>query len=125
MESVKRRPYPSARWYGHIMTKEFDPAKVIFMVFSDNIPEALKMIDSINNPTLEYHVVDEDFATSMLVMSLCKHHISTVSTFSFWGAYLDKHQPTGGRSIFPPNFRSAHKNIGLPYKEWEILPEPK
>jgi hypothetical protein len=116
--------YPSARWYGHIMTKEFDPAKVIFMVFSDNIPGALKMINSINNPNLEYHVVDEDFVTSMLVMSLCKHHINTMSTYSYWGAYLDKHQPTGGKVFFPPHFREMHSNMPLPFEEWCVIPEP-
>jgi hypothetical protein len=125
MSTVLTRGYPSLKWFAHVMTKILDPARVVFVIFSDNIPSAKKMLDAIPHADLQYQVVDEDFATTLLVMSRCKHHVSTVSSYSFWGAYLDKHQPTGGRSFFHPNFQSLHDIADLPFKEWEVIPEPK
>lgn len=61
-----------------------------YFVFSDDVSEARKMfggndkfiyVEGNNNP-LNYR--------DMQLMSLCKHNITCNSTFSFWGAYLNR-----------------------------------
>ena len=42
---------------------------------------------------------------------------------SFSGAYLNKQQPHGGRTIVPDYWLHRH-NADLPFPEWEITPEP-
>ena len=87
---------------------------------------------------LEYLVIDENSVVALHLISLCKHHVITSSTYSFWfdwakrmkidvivlccrGAYLDVNQPSGGRTIVP---RAFLDNLGggmIPYPQWEII----
>ena len=54
------------------------------------------------------------------VMALCTHHVLTSSTLSFWGAYLDERQPTGGKTILHASFFDAHGRGMVPYTEWIV-----
>ena len=119
--------FPGVNWYKDIMTKQFDPAKHIFVIFADNVPKMereylMPVREVIGSGSLHYHIVEEDFANSMLLMSLCKHHVGTSSTYSFWGIYLDVNQPHGGRTIFPANWKEREYGMDLPYAEWELKP---
>ncbi len=56
----------------------------------------------------EYHIVDwnrgEESFYDMMLMSCCRHNICANSTFSFWGARLNRH---GDKMMIRP---SIHKN---------------
>jgi len=62
----------------------------VFFVFSDD-PHWVKNNLSFNHPL---HFVDhnqgEDSYNDMRLMSLCKHHIIANSSFSWWGAWLNR-----------------------------------
>ena len=90
----KARGMPSLDWYKHVLTTEFDPAKVTYLVVSDHLPRAMEIMASFDAP-LNFIGVEEDFVSALALMSLCEHHVGTTSTYSFWGAYLDKQQPSG------------------------------
>jgi hypothetical protein len=78
------------------MENVLDPASVIFLVFSEDYHaiEPLFANCHIRNSAFRYVMIDEDFATSLALMTLCDHHFVSDSTFSFWGlcCLLDEQQ---------------------------------
>lgn len=114
-----RNKQTDAAWYLSVITTQFDLNQVMFLVFSDDIPVAVSILQGFNIPSMKYVMIDDDFVNSMLLMSLCTHHICAPSTFSYWGAYLDQKQPTGGKTIFPPEFEHLH-HVALPFAEWIV-----
>ena len=64
--------------------------------------------------------MEEDFANSLLLMTLCQHHIVAPSMFGYWGAYLDRKQPSGGRVYVPEEFLKLYFKE-LPFNEWIAL----
>ena len=120
---MRKFPYPKHDWYTRVMLSQFNPRNVTFLLIADDIDMMIDLLEKLpNRHELSYHIVDEDFAHSLLIMSLCKHHIGTASTYSFWGIYLDKQQPHGGTTIFPPEYLSQHSHSDMPFKEWRIVP---
>ena len=69
--------------------------------------------------------IEENVVMSTLMMSRCDHHILSSSTLSFWGAYLDRKQPTGGRTLLPSEFFVEHGHGMVPYPTWEEMGEGK
>jgi len=61
-----------------------------FLIFSDNINTIRPILPSLQIP---YTIVEgnEDYI-DIWTMSLCKHNILSFSTFSWWGAYLNRNK---------------------------------
>ncbi len=86
--SVKHRVHPSDAWYRKVLEDKLDPAKVVYLVFTE-VPSAASFFEEFaaRNPLMKYEVITENFALSLLLMSMCTHHVLAVSTFSFWGLH--------------------------------------
>ena len=62
-----------------------------FYIFSDDIEWVIKHVDTLNiNYTLVKGNTGNDSWIDMMLMSKCKHHIIANSSFSWWGAWLQK-----------------------------------
>lgn len=63
-----------------------------FFVFSDDLEYVNKLFGTKEN----YHIISENKGKNsfrdMQLMSKCQHNITANSTFSFWGAYLNKNK---------------------------------
>jgi hypothetical protein len=77
---------PSRAWYRHVIEDVLDPERMHFLVFSED-PAALALFDDVKtrHPDLQYTHVEENPALSLLLMSVCTHHVVSMSTLGFWG----------------------------------------
>lgn len=64
--------------------------KIIFLAFSDDLDYVGKNFRWIENLYIVDGNTGENSYRDMQLMSLCTHNIIANSTFSFWGAYLNK-----------------------------------
>tara|TARA_R110001599_G_scaffold171171_1_gene361688 strand:- start:473 stop:805 length:333 start_codon:yes stop_codon:yes gene_type:complete len=87
------------------------------LVFTDNIHHCNLTLSGLVSrfPDKNFHLIDEDQFVSLFMISMCDNNIVNISTFSFWGAYLNKKQPNN-RTIVPSNF--GHPPNMLCYDEW-------
>eukprot|EP00041_Stephanoeca_diplocostata_P028987 m.843500 g.843500 ORF g.843500 m.843500 type:complete len:464 (+) comp23473_c1_seq1:373-1764(+) len=92
----------------------------IFLIFSDNVARAKTLLAPVSNSGFPLVYIEENSVMSLRLMSMCMHHILTSSTLSFWGAYLDPAQPTGGRTLLHESFFVSHGREMIPYTEWEV-----
>lgn len=78
--------FPTHAWYRHVIENLLDPDRMVFLIFAEDT-SALSLFTELaaSRPQLRFHLIEEDFATSLLLMSMCTHHVVTVSTFGFWG----------------------------------------
>ncbi len=102
------------------MHKFFGFSTSIFFLFTDNKAQLQTVINKTLErfPNFRYIVVDEDEATSLALMTLCQHHVVTISSFGVWGAYLDPRQPSGGKTVVHKRFELMHGPLSVPFKEW-------
>lgn len=63
-----------------------------FFVFSDDIGYAEKMFETKNNIMIVRENQGKNSYRDMYFMSMCKHNIICNSTFSYWGARLNKNE---------------------------------
>ena len=75
---------------------EFDPAQVRFLVFSDDLAWCRETFA--NTPNLCFSDAPSP-VVDLCAMSLCDHNIIANSSFSFWGAFLNRH---AGKRVFCP-----------------------
>ena len=89
-----------------------------FVITTNNVERTKGIFNSddrFNGYTFFY--IDEDFDKQMVITSLCKDHILTNSTFSFWAIYLDRNAETS-KVIYSKTFEEQHSKEMVPYQEW-------
>tara|TARA_B100000902_G_C27224139_1_gene871261 strand:+ start:248 stop:1120 length:873 start_codon:yes stop_codon:yes gene_type:complete len=62
----------------------------IFLVFSDNMNYSKSLFTENNYHGIQFIFIRERDFIDLWIISLCDHHITSNSTFSWWGAYLNK-----------------------------------
>ena len=72
-----------------IKSKVKDPH---FFIFSDEVDKCRSFFKDLKNYYFIDWNKDKNSYRDMQLMSLCKHNIMANSTFSFWGAYLNKNK---------------------------------
>ena len=88
-----------------------------FFVFSNDHDFCRKLFDG----RIKYEIVDgnieKDSFRDMQLMSNCKHNIIANSTFSFWGAYLNKNPE---KIVIAPNLGVGVTEHNVPFAcpEW-------
>lgn len=91
---------------------------VKFFVFSDDIEYSKNFIKSITKYDNIIFVAEAQDILEMFLMSLCNDNIIANSTFSWWGAYLNKN--TNKRIFYPTEW------FGPDYKEYntkDLIPK--
>lgn len=100
---IRRGDYLDAaniEMFGNICTEAYYDSAIAYI--KKKFPQAVFYIFSDDSAYVreryqgeEYHIVDwnrgEDSFYDMMLMSHCRHNICANSTFSFWGARLNKH----------------------------------
>jgi len=81
----------------YILNRINDP---VFFIFSDDIEYSEKHFHYLSNKHFVSENRNVDNYRDMLLMSKCKHNIIANSSFSFWGAYLNKNS---NKIIIVPN----------------------
>ena len=97
--------------------------KYNILIFTDNTTKAenYKKFFMKEFPNNDYFIIDENVYISLIMMSMCNHHILHNSTLSFWGAYLNKKQPNC-KTILNKNFFRNHPEELIPENyNWTIL----
>lgn len=64
--------------------------KPVFFIFSDDIGWVKENLRVDNDAVLVTHNIGCESYNDMCLMSMCKHHIIANSSFSWWGAWLNK-----------------------------------
>jgi hypothetical protein len=102
--------------YYHRAIKEF-PADTKFSVFTNDIPYA-NTKNFLNN--ISYEIIQESEVDSMFLMSKCKGGICANSTFSWWGAFLNRNR----KLILPSKWWNNPKlySEGIYFPEATIIP---
>ncbi|MCM1263820.1 MAG: alpha-1,2-fucosyltransferase [Butyrivibrio sp.] len=92
----------------------------VFYIFSDDIEYIRQEFDFIKEGQIV--IVDwnkgRDSFRDMQLMSCCKHNIIANSTFSFWGAYLNRYEK---RIIIAPAVAAAGYRNPFACKEWILI----
>ena len=86
-----------------------------YFVFSDDI-EYAQQIFGVNDNVIFIHNVPEDYEELML-MSLCKHNIIANSSFSWWGAWLNRNED---KKVIAPKRWFANEEMQL--KTADLIP---
>ena len=83
------------------------------LVFSDNNQIAASYIEELKKiSNKNFVLINENQFKSLFMIAACSHHIMHVSTFSFWGAYLDNRQL--GKTFYHENFNKCHTDRMIP-----------
>ena len=105
------------------LLNKFDKNNTVFLIFTSDIQDSTeKLLEEFKDVNCQ--LVNKDEATSLCIMSKCDHNIIGASSYSWWGAYLNKNP--NKRVIIPsPWFSpvSTQKNNyikGLYLPDWEV-----
>lgn len=93
-----------------------------FFIFSEDIEWCKKNLSYIKNAKFISPLKSKKgTATDMFLISLCRHHIISNSTFSWWGAYLSLHED---KVVIAPAKWAKDKDFIPPYihpSDWIII----
>ena len=105
------------------LLNKFDKNNTVFLIFTSDVQDTeQKLLEEFKDINCQLIIKDE--ATSLCIMSKCDHNIIGASSYSWWGAYLNKNP--NKRVIIPsPWFSpvSTQKNNyikGLYLPNWEV-----
>lgn len=73
-----------------IMESKVGSDNIQYFIFSDDIEYAKMYFSNLKNAEYVSGNRKEDSYRDMQLMSLCKHNIIANSTFSYWGAFLNR-----------------------------------
>jgi hypothetical protein len=97
------------------------PNKSQVFIFSDDNQKAKqKLFWFRENFDMTFEIFGGDAFQSLKKMVECEYHILHVSTFSFWSAFLDYHQPNS-KVFYPQSFIGTHSSSMIPYSEWQLV----
>lgn len=111
----RKHPEVTVEWYTRAMAK-FPGMQ--FMFFSDDLPWCRQVFG--HREDVQF-AAKQDCEKDLICMSRCEHHICSASTFSWWGAWLNRNPDK--RIIFPnwwftPGYQGLQTHDIVP-KEWE------
>lgn len=91
LNHIDTHPVQSIEYYiNAIKQLDFSPdEEYTILIFSDDI-EWCKNNEQLKNITKNVYFSNEDELTELYMMSKCNHNIICNSSFSWWGAYLNK-----------------------------------
>jgi hypothetical protein len=105
------------------LLNKFDKNNTVFLIFTSDVQDTeQKLLEEFKDINCQLVIKDE--ATSLCIMTKCDHNIIGASSYSWWGAYLNKNP--NKRVIIPsPWFSpvSTQKNNyikGLYLPNWEV-----
>lgn len=89
-----------------------------FFVFSDDHNYCRQLFSGMINYTIIEGNTKENSFRDMELMSYCKHNVIANSTFSFWGAYLNRNEE---KIVIAPNI--SYGNLKCPFAcdNWYIM----
>ncbi|MDE3046074.1 MAG: alpha-1,2-fucosyltransferase [Verrucomicrobiota bacterium] len=87
-EDPTGKAHPTCRRDYFEKAMECFPKETLFVVFSNQMEECKNLLSGIQK-NLRF-IEGEDHFCDLYLMSLCKHNIIANSSFSWWGAYLNR-----------------------------------
>lgn len=93
------------------------PATTCFLIASDDIAWCKRQFRG----DKFFFIENETVVVDLYLQSMCSHHISSNSTFSWWGAWLN---PDPGKKVIYPmpwfgyQYRDQFKTVDLPPDSW-------
>ena len=76
----------------YLKNNNFIQNNINLWIFSDNIPEAKNILSCISNYNIIFVNENKYDYEDLWMMSLINNHIVSFSTFSWWGAFLNKNE---------------------------------
>lgn len=89
-----------------------------YFIFSDDEMYARELLTGVDNVVFIDGNQGNDSWMDMYLMSICKHNIIANSSFSFWGAYLNRNID---KLVIAPNLPFRNCKNAFTCKDWIIL----
>ena len=89
---IKLKPQFILKSIEYLKNNNFINNNINLWIFSDNIPEAKNILSYISNYNIIFISENKYDYEDLWMMSLINNHIVSFSTFSWWGAFLNKNE---------------------------------